>query len=164
MAILTFNGMKREELRQSDIDNLLRKGWSIEPVLTRPDAPEFDPEVEFLQYEEETNSYKIRNLPEEEIRNLAKIKKLQILDGHIDNGFLVQPENFILALSDSDRAAFSQMLSLVKEALDLGLITNDTPQTIADKDGQKHEVSTLRFRQIMVQYGFYYKSLWDQMS
>lgn len=78
--------------------------------------------------------------------------------------FLVQPEGFFLGLEDNDRAAFSQMLSLVKEALDLGLITNETPQIIADKNGQKHQISTLRFRQIMVQYGFYYKSLWDQSA
>lgn len=82
----------------------------------------------------------------------------------IDNGFLIQPEGFVLGLHESDRSAFAQMLSLVKEALDLGLITNETPQIIADKNGQKHQISTLRFRQIMVQYGFYYKSLWDQST
>lgn len=88
----------------------------------------------------------------------------QTIQDKISEGYLVQPENFILALKDSDRSSFSQMLSLIKEALDLGLITNETPQTIADKNGQKHEISTLRFREIMVQYGFYYKSLWDQMT
>lgn len=82
----------------------------------------------------------------------------------IDQGFYVQPEEFYLAMGDNDRAMFSQMLSLVKEALELGLITNDTIQTIADKDGQKHQLTTLRFRQIMVAYGFYYKTLWDQLS
>jgi len=82
----------------------------------------------------------------------------------IENGFDVQPENIKLGLSDNDRASFSQMLSLVKEALDLGLITNDSPQIISDINGEKHQVTTLRFRQIMVQYGFYYKSLWDQKS
>lgn len=86
------------------------------------------------------------------------------LNKAIDGGFKVEPENFILALCDNDRLMFTQMLSLVKEALDLGLITNDSPQIISDKFGQKHELTTLRFRQIMVQYGMYYKGLWGQLT
>ncbi len=78
--------------------------------------------------------------------------------------FDVQPENITLGLSENDRNSFSQMLSLVKEALDLGLITNDSPQIISDINGEKHQISTLRFRQIMVQYGMYYKGLWDQLT
>ena len=80
----------------------------------------------------------------------------------VENGFNIEPENITLGLSENDRNSFSQMLSLVKEALDLGLITNDSPQIISDINGEKHQISTLRFRQIMVQYGFYYKNLWDQ--
>lgn len=76
-------------------------------------------------------------------------------------GCLVQPEGFILALGDEHRAQFGQMLALVKEALDLGMITNDTPQSIADQSGAMHELTTLRFRQVMVIYGMHYKGLWD---
>ncbi len=76
-------------------------------------------------------------------------------------GYSVQPEDFTLALGDADRAAFGQMLVLVREALDLGMINDATPQTIAAQDGQLHTVSTLRLRQILVGYGFHYKTLWD---
>lgn len=79
----------------------------------------------------------------------------------IASGFTVQPEGFTLRLEDADRAAFAQMLALVKEALELGMITSETPQLIADHTGTRHEVTTLRFRQIMVAYGLHYKSLWD---
>jgi hypothetical protein len=82
----------------------------------------------------------------------------------IASGFLVQPEGFTLRLEDADRAAFAQMLALVKEALELGMITSETPQLIADHAGTRHEVTTLRFRQIMVAYGLHYKSLWDALS
>ena len=92
------------------------------------------------------------------IKNLSSFAKL------IGDGYNVQPENITLGLSENDRNSFSQMLSLVKEALDLGLITNDSPQIISDINGEKHQISTLRFRQIMVQYSFYYKNLWDQRS
>ncbi len=82
----------------------------------------------------------------------------------IDVGYLVEPEGFTLALGDLDRAAFTAMLTLVQEALSLGLINNDTPQTIADKDGSPHIITTIRFRQIMVGYGFFYKTLWDNRN
>jgi hypothetical protein len=86
------------------------------------------------------------------------------IETKINNGFFVESEGFTLGLLEGDRLMLSQMLALVKEALDLGLITNETSQTISDKFGQKHEITTLRFRQIMVQYGMYYKGLWDQLT
>lgn len=82
----------------------------------------------------------------------------------IASGFTVQPEGITLRLEDADRAAFAQMLALVKEALDLGMITSETAQLIADHAGTRHEVTTLRFRQIMVAYGLHYKSLWDALT
>jgi len=78
--------------------------------------------------------------------------------------FKIDPEGFSLFMDDKSRNSFAQMLSLVKEALDLGLITNDSSQTIKDSDGNTQTVSTLRFRQIMVQYGMYYKSLWESSN
>jgi hypothetical protein len=82
----------------------------------------------------------------------------------VSKGYQVEPEGFVLGLAESDRNAFTQMLTLVQEALSLGLISNDTSQVIADKSGAKHSITTLRFRQIMLGYGMYYKSLWDQLS
>ena len=93
----------------------------------------------------------------------TQAKQLAFTNGVV-SGFMVQPEGFTLRLEDADRAAFAQMLALVKEALDLGMITSETPQLIADKTGTRHEVTTLRFRQIMVAYGLYYKGLWDALS
>lgn len=151
MTYLINNSQLRSETDASIVSNLLRKGW-IEIF-----APSYDPETQQIEFNPQTGQFDIVNIPESQA-------KQQNFQNAISQGFLVQPENFILALADNDRVALSQMLSLVKEALDLGLIDNDTPQVIADKDGQKHEISTLRFRQIMVQYGFYYKNLWDQLS
>lgn len=129
----------RVESDQNIINTLLRKGWAIiqepEPPPPQPPSPPSAEEIRWSEYYQA-----------------------------VENGFLVSPENFKLRLGDEDRAIFGQMLALVKEALDLGLITNDSLQTIKDYDGQIVSVSTLRFRQIMVQYGFYYKTLWDQLN
>lgn len=95
--------------------------------------------------------------------NASQARQLNFNQG-ISAGFTVQPEGFTLRLEDADRAAFAQMLALVKEALELGMITSETPQLIADHAGTRHEVTTLRFRQIMVAYGLHYKSLWDDLT
>jgi hypothetical protein len=133
------SNLYRTENDQNVINTLLRKGWVIiqesEPPPPQPPSPPSAEEIRWNEYYQA-----------------------------IENGFLVSPENFKLKLGDEDRAVFGQMLALIKEALDLGLITNDSLQTIKDYNGQIVSVSTLRFRQIMVQYGFYYKNLWDQLN
>jgi len=129
----------RTENDQSVINTLLRKGWTIVPEPTPPPAtPPYSPSPEEIRWNEYSQA--------------------------VENGFLVSPENFKLRLWDEDRAMFGQMLALVKEALDLGIIDNSTPQKIKDFNGQIVTVSTLRFREIMVAYGFYYKTLWDQLN
>lgn len=132
---LRYNNQERIETDVGSIANLVRKGWTVVENQPSP-LPETNKEAQDL------------------INFHEEIKK----------GFLVLPENFTLALDVNDRSVFSQMLILIKEALDLNLMGNDTPQIISDKDGQKHEISTLRFRQIMVSYGLYYKAIWDSQT
>lgn len=151
MTYLTNNSQLRSETDASIISNLIRKGW------TEIFAPAYDPQTQQIEFNSQTSQFDVVDIPEDQL-------KQQSFQNAISQGFLVQPENFVLALADGDRSAFSQMLALVKEALDLNLIDNDTIQTIADIGGVKHSVTTLRFRQIMVEYGFYYKNLWDQYS
>lgn len=91
----------------------------------------------------------------------AKDAKIAQAKAALEAGYTVQPEGFTLAMADSDRAQFTQLLTLIQEALSLGLITNDTPQTIADKAREKHTITTLRLRQILVGYGLHYKTIWD---
>lgn len=159
--ILKYQGTTRETQDESAISNLLRKGWVDATPPQKPEPPQFDPEIEKITFDSESNSYSVENLSQEEIDLAVKIKANSLFKEKINAGYVVLPENITICLLDHSRTLFTQMLSLVKEALDLGLITNDTIQTISDKDGQKHEITTLRFRQIMVQYGFYYKGLWD---
>ena len=90
--------------------------------------------------------------------------KQEDFDAAIAAGYTVAPEGFVLALGDADRAQFAQFLALVREALDLGLITGATEQTIKDKAGVLHTMTTDRLRQVLVGYGFAYKTLWDNLN
>lgn len=80
----------------------------------------------------------------------------------IQNGFDTGL-GFTLALHDADRSAFTQMLVLVNTAKEKGLITDATPQTIADIDGQPRTLTTGEFTRLMLAYGSYYKGLWDKL-
>lgn len=171
MIQLTFNDLTRYETDESVIENLQRKGWTL---IIPPVVPEYDWNTQKLIQDNETKEYSVVDLSSEELQERADAQALmdaqilasqqiQAIHDQIATGYTVEPENFVLGLSDADRGAFTQMLALTKEALDLGLMTNDTVQTIADKSGQKHQLTTLRFRQIMVAYGMFYKGLWDQL-
>lgn len=151
MTYLINGSQFRSENDNEAIVNLLRKGW----VEIMP--PSYNLVTQRIEWNSETGSFDILDIPREEVRQ-------QNLSQAVSQGFLVQPENITLALADSDRILFAQMLSLVELALSLGMINNDTPQIIGDIQGNKHTVTTLRFRQIMVEYGFFYKSLWDEFG
>lgn len=175
MTKLTYSGEIREESDESVIQTLVRKGWTIIPEPEpMPAYPVFDRTTHKATYNADTNSYTITELTAEEIQNQLDIESnmqaamqsaaaKQLITDQIDAGYDVQPENFVLGLSEYDRTAFTQMLLLVREALDLGLIANHTMQIISDKTGEKHSLTTERFRQIMISYGLFYKSLWDQL-
>jgi len=161
MPKLIFDNSERDEIDQSIIENLQRKGWNI------INTPEYDNNSQRLVFDKDSKEYLVVNLTVEEVSEKRmvedKINNQLIINQKISAGYLVNPENFTLGLLDNDRNLFTQMTSLIREALDLGLITNDTPQIITDINSKDISLTTLRFRQIMVGYGMYYKSLWDQM-
>ena len=66
-----------------------------------------------------------------------------------------------LALTDNDRQEFTGMVTLVQVALSQSLITGETLQTIADKDGKPHTLTTSAFIALMLAYGNYYKQAWN---
>ena len=176
MTKLTYSGEIREESDESVIQTLVRKGWTIIPEPEpMPAYPVFDRTTHKATYNADTNAYTITELTAEEVQTqieaeanmqaaMQSAAAKQLITDQIDAGYDVQPEDFVLGLSEYDRTAFTQMLLLVREALDLGLISNSDSQTISDKTGEKHSLTTERFRQIMVSYGLFYKGLWDQLS
>ena len=82
----------------------------------------------------------------------------------IAQGYNIPGTPYYLAMGDNDRSQFSAMLNLINQAIALGMITPDTPQSVMDKDRNPVKLTTLQFQQVMVGYGFYYKQLWDQVN
>ena len=71
-----------------------------------------------------------------------------------------------LAAGDRDRSMFANTLVLLREAEDL-LATEDekiafraSQQTITDRKGVPHTMSVTELRELLVQYGLNYRTLW----
>lgn len=157
-AILTPSLEAVTEVREWDVLPKHKLG-RIVPLVTAP-PPAFDPATHKLQ----PGGFTVGQGQVVQDWHLLPLTGFEVFQHAITSGHPVTPEGFTLRLDDPDRAAFAQMLALVKEALDLGMITDETPQLIADTTGTRHEVTTLRFRQIMVAYGLHYKALWDTLT
>lgn len=65
-----------------------------------------------------------------------------------------------LRAADTDRTAFTQLLTMLNEAERVGMLPPTT--TITDKDGVPHELPTAQVRALLVQYGAAYQALWLQ--
>ena len=86
---------------------------------------------------------------EDEISNESFFTALQ-------DGYLVEPEGFTLALQESDQNAFTRLLTLFSVAG----VSDTTETSIADKDGVLHTVTYGRLKEILTGYGVYYQQLW----
>lgn len=132
-------------------------GWRWLPV-NSVNPPEFNSDTHklFLDYS------CIENVVNE-TWGLISLTSGEIYSKKISNGFFVGPEGFTLRLEKEDRDAFTSMVVLIQLGLSLGLISNSTEQTIKDANEEYQTVTTARFIEIMLQYGSYYKSLWDNI-
>ncbi|RYD62456.1 MAG: hypothetical protein EOP83_14540 [Verrucomicrobiaceae bacterium] len=72
----------------------------------------------------------------------------------------ISVDGITLRAADSDRTAFTQLLTMLNEAERLEMLPATT--TIADRDGIAHELPTAQVRAMLVQYGGIYQSLWVQ--
>lgn len=80
----------------------------------------------------------------------------EILRESINAGFKVEPEGFILGLENEDQNAFVRLLTLLSVA---GAPDSMTTK-ISDKEGKLWNVTVGRLKQIVVQYGMYFQTLW----
>lgn len=68
--------------------------------------------------------------------------------------------NITLAIEETDRTAFANMLTMINLAIDLNQTLNDF--TIADINGNLHDFSLQNLKILLLSYGFYYQTIWQQ--
>jgi hypothetical protein len=81
----------------------------------------------------------------------------------IQNGFDTGL-GFKLALGDQDRNAFTQMFVMINTAKEKGLLQDDSPQAVADIDGELHTLTVAQLTDLLLAYGAHYKTLWATLK
>lgn len=143
----------------SDPNLELRGGFKVVPIV-KESPPSFDMMTEKLEksvnvtIDAVTESWTIVPLSESEIKRIDFANK-------IASGYAVPNTDIVLALNENDINAFSTLLTLIKEAIELGQLTENDVTTISDINGNLHEVTVSQLRLILLGYGFYYKTIWD---
>ena len=89
---------------------------------------------------------------------------IELYEQKVEAGYPIPNTSYALALKEEDRAQFTGMLILIRELLDAGYITGDTTQSIKDKNDNIIEMTTTEFRSLMIGYGIYYKTIWNQCA
>lgn len=91
-----------------------------------------------------------------------KAKELQFYAKTV-NGFLVQPENFILGLTEKDITLLTSFMTLIQEGVYLNKYTENSTEIIYDIDGVAHQIAIPRLREILYDYGSYFKTMYYNM-
>ena len=126
--------------------------------------------VEFTDIQSAQNYAIILGIPLEQIIEIPNDiqaiddSSLEVFEQKISAGYPVPNSPYHLALNDGDRAQFSSMTILIRELLDKGYISNSTIQSIKDKDDNIITMTTEQYRDLMIGYGMYYKSIWDSCA
>jgi hypothetical protein len=82
----------------------------------------------------------------------------------VEIGYNIPNTPYFLGLEDVDRAQFSSMLNLLREAQELGYITTESIQYIRDKNNNDIPMTVGNFKALMVGYGMYFKTIWDERN
>jgi hypothetical protein len=133
-------------------------------VSTENETAEFGTYEEAEQYaiQHGVDVGSIATLPDEPV--VDPVSSIETYEERVAAGYPIPNTPYFLAMQDSDRAQFSGMLVLIRELLDAGYITNDTTQSIKTSDNTIMEITTAEFRQLMIGYGIYYKTVWNECA
>lgn len=141
--VLYYQDALREENDSVSIETALRKGWKVQP-----ESPDCEPN-QIVKWNWEQERWDVEDLP------LIR----ESFDTELAQGFLVQPENFRLAMQDSDRNQWTALRSQILDGLSMEKLSMDTPIIIWDIEGTPKEVAVRRLREILFDSGVWYIQL-----
>jgi len=101
---------------------------------------------------------------DDEAANLLILQKEQLYNTLLNAGYQIPNTNIKLAIGDTDRVAWNQLLTLLNEMLNLNTINLTTPIDIVDKDGVAHQFTVEQTKSILAGLGYYYYSIWLQKN
>lgn len=135
-----------------------KSGFAVVPRIIT-ERPSYDAATETLTplqtvtLKAVTDGWTVTALPEADIKRRAYYAALEA-------GYTVPGLGIVLALQESDRNAFTALLTLINETVAAGLQTESDTVTIADIEGTVHSVTIAQLRGILLGYGSHFSTLW----
>lgn len=83
---------------------------------------------------------------------------------HLDAGYTDAATGIVLKTTEYAQQKFTSAVALARLALVTGVITNDTPQTFWDAANQSHTLSTADFLSLMLRYGVFCQTLFNDYA
>lgn len=145
----------------------------VELVRQDPEYPTFDSathKVEYSNYFADLNNLLwTRNanvVPKtaEDIKLDLINQKETTFQNAINIGYLIPNTQIYLGLGEKDRAAWSQLITLINELISLGQMSTTTEITLTDKNGLSHIFQASEVKVILANLGMYYYTLWTQRN
>jgi hypothetical protein len=145
----------------------------VELILKDPETPTFDSathKIEYSNYFADLNNLLwTRNatvVPKtaEDIKLDVINQKEATFQNAISTGYLIPNTQIYLALGEKDRAAWSQLITLINELISLGQMSLTTEVTLTDKDGLPHLFQASEAKTILAGLGMHYYNLWTQRN
>lgn len=149
----------------------------VELVYQTPETPTFDEATQKIEYSSYyadldnllwTRNINVLQKTQEEIdqyqKDLLQRQKEKTFQDAIQIGYLIPNTQIYLGLGDKDRAAWSQLITLINELISLGQMSLTTEVTLTDKDGLPHQFQASEAKAILAGLGMYYYDLWTQRN
>jgi hypothetical protein len=145
----------------------------VELEFQDPQNPVFDEttqKIEYSSYRADMNSLLwtrnasvVQKTPEELTKDQAKQKE-NAFQNAIRDGYTIPGTQIKLGISDKDRRAWNELITLSNELVSLGQMQMSTPMDIADMDGVSHSYTLSQVKEILAGLGLHYYSLWIQRN
>ena len=143
-----------EFVRFVDSEVRTKPGFSIVPVIVEV-QPDFDggtqaiERVRTVSDQSVTEGWQVTDLTKDEIKQIAF---LNAIDAGYDTGL-----GYKLSLTPESKSEFVGLLTLLATAG----VPDEAPVEISDMEGVKRSLTVGDLKSLLVQYGFYYQSIWS---
>ena len=145
----------------------------VELVRQDPEYPTFDStthKVEYSNYFADLNNLlwtrNINVVPKtaDDIKLDLINQKEATFQNAINTGYLIPNTQIYLGITDKDRQAWNQLITLINELLAAGQMTLSSELTLLDKNNQPHIFPVSEVKQILTNLGMYYYNIWVQRN
>lgn len=136
-------------------------GWPVDmrPVPFPESNITFDDDAAFTEY-----CAANAHLAPPNVEVQTELTDAEIWAEKLAGGWVDPVTSIKLKTNEAARNLFQGQSGLMREAVELGSASNDTPVSIWDFYEQEHVLSLLEMRLLLLRYGFAWKAMFDEFA